>query len=540
MRSYLRHTGTAFGFATAVGVALACAAIATPAKAAWPGTNQKLLTSACPDKYCDYTNIITVDPATGATVPLTATTTSGEIYDDAVSSADGRRFAYEHRLPSGTCAIGVMNADGTGQTDISHPPTGVCDDYPAFSPDGTKILFQRREAGQVRILIMDADGANQRPLTAGPDDDRPTFSPDGTKIAFDRTVGGVSRIWTMAADGTGQAPLSTGAKDYEPDFSPDGAKVAFHRIVANNDRRVWVVDANGANEHQLRDPGSGISEAEAVFSPDGTKITFEQFSSTFDGPFPLVQVNAADGTGRAQLTPDNSFDYRPSWQPGPPAVSSPPTVSGEAQNGQMLTAGAGATVGGGSTSFQWERCDGSGGHCSDISGAQATSYELAPADIGHSLRVRQTQTGAPGSSSAESAPTGVVAPDPAACSNVFAGTAAKDVFRGTGGGDLFSGRASGDVISGGRGVDCLSGGPGKDKLSGGGAGDRLSGGAGPDKLTGGKGKDKLSGGPGNDTADVADGKRDRVNCGKGEDTVRADTKDKLRGCERVARRGVTR
>lgn len=527
MRSYLRHSGRAFGFATAVGVALACATLANPAKAAWPGTNQKLLFSACPAHNCDYVNINVLDPSTGATVPLTATTTSGEDYNDAVSSADGRRLAYQHCLPSGTCSIGVMNADGTGQTDISQPPTGARDDYPTFSPDGARIVFQRHEGSQFRIWIMDANGANHRPLTVGPDDEHPTFSPDGTRIAFDRTIAGVNRIWTMAPDGSGPAPLSTGAKDEEPDFSPDGTKLVFHRTLANDDRRIWVIDANGAKEHQLRDPGSGISEIEPVFSPDGTRITFEWTKSTFDGPFPLAQVNAADGTNLVPVTPDNTFNYRSSWQPGPPAVSSPPSVSGTARNGQALTAVAGATVGGGGTSFQWERCNASGASCLDIPGAQtagagATSYGLASADIGHTLRVRQTQTGAPGSSSGESVPTAVVAPNPAACSNVFAGTPGKDDFKGTAGGDRFAGGAARDLISGGRGADCLSGGRGRDKLSGG------------------RGKDKLSGGAGSDTINVADGKRDRVNCGKGNDTVRADRVDRLRNCERVkrtARRG---
>jgi hypothetical protein len=506
-------------------VALVLAAVTTPAQGSWPGTNKQILFSACPDENCTYVNVATLDPATGATVPLTGTTASNESFDDAVSSADGQRIAYRHSLPAGDCAIGVMNPDGTGQTDISLPPSGACDDYPSFSPDRTKIVFQRSQAASLRILIMDANGSNQLPLTAGPNDDRPTFSPDGTKVAFDRTVAGVSRIWVMAPDGSGQAPLSSGTHDFEPDFSPDGAQITFFTGFGSEDRRLWVMDANGANQHPLRDPGAGISEAEPVFSPDGTKITFEQVSSTFNGPFPLVQINA-DGTNRVQLTPDNSFAYRPFWQPGPPGVASPPTLSGKAQNGRTLTASAGPSVGGGVTSFQWERCNRSGGGCSDIPGAltararpaaSSSSYKLTSADIGHSIRVRQTQTGAPGSSSSDSAPTRAVAPNPAACSNLFAGTVKKDVFRGTRGGDRFSGLAGNDVIAGRGRADCLSGGKGKDKL------------------TGGKGKDKVSGGAGNDTINVADGKRDRVNCGKGKDTVRADKKDKLRGCERVIR-----
>ena len=74
-------------------------------------------------------------------------------------------------------------------------------------------------------------------------------------------------------------------------------------------------------------------------------------------------------------------------------------------------------------------------------------------------------------------------------------------------------------------------------LARGGAGaDTVKAGAGKDTLDGGPGKDTLDGGAGNDTITAKDGKRDVVRCGKGSDTVRADRKDKLTGCEVVKRR----
>jgi len=91
----------------------------------------------------------------------------------------------------------------------------------------------------------------------------------------------------------------------------------------------------------------------------------------------------------------------------------------------------------------------------------------------------------------------------------------------------------------------LEGGPGKDRLTGGrfgdfldgGAGnDRVVGGAGPDVIKGGRGRDLLSGGRGPDRINSRDSARDRVRCGAGRDRVKADRKDRLRGCE-VIRRG---
>src|SRR2546430_1689315 len=68
-----------------------------------------------------------------------------------------------------------------------------------------------------------------------------------------------------------------------------------------------------------------------------------------------------------------------------------------------------------------------------------------------------------------------------------------------------------------------------------GSGDE-SGDAGNDSLNGGKGNDVLSGGPGNDRINARDGHTDRINCGRGNDRVKADGKDKVaRNCEHVSR-----
>lgn len=58
---------------------------------------------------------------------------------------------------------------------------------------------------------------------------------------------------------------------------------------------------------------------------------------------------------------------------------------------------------------------------------------------------------------------------------------------------------------------------------------------GADLLVGGRGRDRLYGGPGDDRLNTRDGVRDLVYCGTGDDTVRADSHDRLRGCEAASR-----
>ena len=60
-------------------------------------------------------------------------------------------------------------------------------------------------------------------------------------------------------------------------------------------------------------------------------------------------------------------------------------------------------------------------------------------------------------------------------------------------------------------------------------------GAGRDRLAGGAAKDRYNGGGGNDRILAADGKKERIRCGRGRDSVVADRNDVLAGCEQVRR-----
>jgi RTX calcium-binding nonapeptide repeat (4 copies)/PA domain/LVIVD repeat len=109
--------------------------------------------------------------------------------------------------------------------------------------------------------------------------------------------------------------------------------------------------------------------------------------------------------------------------------------------------------------------------------------------------------------------------------------------------DRLAGNRAADRLFGGPGRDRLIGAQGNDGLQGHGGADRLSGGRGPDRVNGGGGNDRISvggatnrasGGPGNDRISARNGKRDKINCGRGRDTVRADRKDRVAGnCETV-------
>lgn len=88
-------------------------------------------------------------------------------------------------------------------------------------------------------------------------------------------------------------------------------------------------------------------------------------------------------------------------------------------------------------------------------------------------------------------------------------------------------------------AETLRGTQAADRMFGRGGNDKLYGLAGADSIDGGPGADLLSGGAGNDRLLARDGIRDNVQCGSGRDTARADARDKVSGCETVARPPVS-
>ncbi len=126
-----------------------------------------------------------------------------------------------------------------------------------------------------------------------------------------------------------------------------------------------------------------------------------------DGGMTLrVLVSAINAAGAA------SVESAASPLVGGPAPSSEdsPVISGAASSGETLTASEGAWSGRAPFSFtyQWQRCDVSGGECSAIAGAEEASYVLQTEDIGATIRVLVTATNRAGTAMASSLATDVV------------------------------------------------------------------------------------------------------------------------------------
>lgn len=149
--------------------------------------------------------------------------------------------------------------------------------FPAWSPDGTQILFHENNnpfdmQPNTHIYRVDRDGSNRRQLT----DEAamyPAWSPDGTRVLYSTYLGG--DLYVMTRDGDERSLLiETETRNTHPIWSPDGQQIAFLGFSTSGEMgdRIYVVSSDGS--HVFRLASNTKMEGRPVWSPDGQQIAF--------------------------------------------------------------------------------------------------------------------------------------------------------------------------------------------------------------------------------------------------------------------------
>ena len=148
-----------------------------------------------------------------------------------------------------------------------------------------------------------------------------------------------------------------------------------------------------------------------------TRTVIAGSSNTISAPSPQTlngssYAFASWSDGGAQthvITASSAATYSATYL-APPTNTTPPAINGPTMVGKTLKTSNGSWAGSSPMTFtyQWRRCDASGGACIAITGATSNRYQLTSADAGRTMRVTVTATNSVGFSSATSAATAVI------------------------------------------------------------------------------------------------------------------------------------
>jgi Tol biopolymer transport system component len=206
--------------------------------------------------------------------------------------------------------ICTMNLDGSNLKQLTD--NFYIDIYPAWSPDGSRIVFLSWRDTTLDIYVMDADGSNQEKLydSGGNDADIDWV---GSRICFTRN----SQIWIMDDDGQNAArvtdPPNAGQwgytnlpyGDYDPRLSPDGTKIVFERLFDdasfNGNYDFYVVNTDGSGETALTH--NGYTQGLSSWSHSGNKLVYIVSAIADQGKYDLYIMNA-DGSDNHSIMPD--------------------------------------------------------------------------------------------------------------------------------------------------------------------------------------------------------------------------------------------
>jgi Tol biopolymer transport system component len=198
------------------------------------------------------------------------------------ASPDGSLLAFVGPVDEESFQIFVAGMDGTGIHQVTHDPAGAAS--PAWSPDGTRIAYQRDGSGGDRhIFILDVDTGESTQVTNGTPVRpwaQPQFTPDGSSILYTSGTDQQPMLRAVSvAGGEGMLPivLDEGLTDAgNGSLSPDGSLITFLASGFPTSVQVehcgpcrFVANADGTEGRVIT---NCVSNPAGTWSPDGSRI----------------------------------------------------------------------------------------------------------------------------------------------------------------------------------------------------------------------------------------------------------------------------
>lgn len=217
----------------------------------------------------------------------------------------------------------VMAPDGSA-ADRVHDCSDC--DFPAWSPDGGKILFTQYVLGgdgppkssSLEVLDLDSSKLTQVVKAASPRlVDVARWSPDGKQIVYgiDRFDGNGdetgSAVAVVTADGS-KPKVLTDYEDYAyyPDWSPDGSTIVYSVETVQYAAKapdwadtwdLWTIAPDGSEPKRLTAVAEGVHLWQPTWAPDGTAVYATQ-DSTAGREAVRVELDGSVGAGLTGAT----------------------------------------------------------------------------------------------------------------------------------------------------------------------------------------------------------------------------------------------
>jgi len=235
---------------------------------------------------------------------------------------------------TGSEGVWIIHPDGTDDHQINANDMTVL--LPDWSPDGRRLVVASRGGDTEPIYEYDFATETFRQLFACEEpclgDDEPAYSSDGTKVVFVRAqlpivysdaigddVPGDCSLWIGDVT-TGEVTQITSNpacdREYLPRWSPDGKQIVYTRDPFEDGKptgtAVHIINADGSGERRLTDPVDNAGEAD--WSPDEEWIVFAtyplfEYNSYTPATSNLYRIHP-DGSGLEQLTFNETTDQR--------------------------------------------------------------------------------------------------------------------------------------------------------------------------------------------------------------------------------------
>ncbi len=251
--------------------------------------------------------IFLTEPTGSRTAPLTSHNSENTWPQ---VSPDGTRICFVSTRASflGRTQIWSMKLDGTGLFRVVF--NFNANDMPCWSPDGAQIAYQQLIEDIWQIFLINADGTNPVNLSNSDIGEfHPAFSADGTKIIFLTNRQGPG-VYIMNRDGSVKRKW-VDYPAYDAVWSPDGSWLAYRAGLED----IYCYQVDGTQLRNLTLESDGCCHGHPAWSPDGWRLLFEL--QLGDGTQEVYLINR-DGTGMSRLTYSGAVTaHNPSWGPLP-------------------------------------------------------------------------------------------------------------------------------------------------------------------------------------------------------------------------------